>query len=98
MTNKKKHGLGKTSNPVAKFAKRFNKSAVMVDRKKEERRTGGRWNLDDDFYDSASTVVSNVIGMYEDGYTTIQIATELKLPIITVENIVSCIWDYEDFN
>ena len=44
-----------------------------------------------------STVVSNVIGMYEDGYTTIQIATELKLPIITVENIVSCIWDYEDF-
>jgi len=25
---------------------------VMVDRKKEERRTGGRWNLDDDFYDS----------------------------------------------
>lgn len=53
MTNKKKHGLGKTSNPVAKFAKRFNKSAVMVDRKKEEKRTGGRWNLDDDFYDSA---------------------------------------------
>ena len=43
-----------------------------------------------------STVVSNVIGMYEDGYTTIQIATELKLPIITVENIVSCIWDYEE--
>lgn len=59
MTNKKKYGLGptrgsgKTSNPVAKFAKRFNKSAVMVDRKKEEKRTGGRWNLDDDFYDSA---------------------------------------------
>lgn len=44
-----------------------------------------------------STVVSEVIGMYEDGYTIMQIAMELKLPIITVENIVSSIWDYEDF-
>lgn len=52
MTNKKKLGLGKT-NPVAKFQRKYNKSAVMTDRKKEEKRTGGRWNLGDDFYDSA---------------------------------------------
>jgi len=40
-------------NPVAKYARRFNKSVVMQDKKKEMKRTGGRWNLDDDFYDSA---------------------------------------------
>jgi hypothetical protein len=44
----------KVRNPVAKYAKQFNKSNVMKDRKREEKRVGARWNLDDDFYDSAN--------------------------------------------
>ena len=42
-------------------------------------------------------VVAEVTNMYEDGFTTMQIAIELKLPLATVEDIVSSIWDYEDF-
>lgn len=42
------------SNPVAKFARKYNKSAVHTDRKKQSKKTGkfgGRSDLDDDFYD-----------------------------------------------
>lgn len=41
-------------NPVAKFQRRFNKAVVMKDRKREWKKTGGRHELDDDFYDSAN--------------------------------------------
>lgn len=45
------------SNPVAKYAKKFNKAVVFTDKKKESKRTGDlgrRYNYDEDFYDSAS--------------------------------------------
>jgi len=48
MSNKKKLGLGKTSNPVAKFGKRFNKSVVMTDRKKEEKKNPKSYYGDSD--------------------------------------------------
>lgn len=47
----------KSKNPVAKFAKRFNKAVVHTDRKKEQKKTGnflGRPDIDDDFYDDAN--------------------------------------------
>mgnify|MGYP001144774078 CR=1 FL=1 len=46
----------KTNNPVAKFSRRYNKSVVMVDRKREMKKTGERGRktcVDEDFYDSA---------------------------------------------
>lgn len=47
----------KNRNPVAKFSRRFNKAVTMVDRKKEQKKTGnikGRnYCVDADFYDSA---------------------------------------------
>jgi hypothetical protein len=36
-------GIGmKTKNPVAKFARKFNKAAVMIDRKKAQKRGARR--------------------------------------------------------
>lgn len=47
----------KNRNPVAKFSRRFNKAVTMIDRKKEQKKTGnikGRnYCVDADFYDSA---------------------------------------------
>lgn len=47
----------RNQNPVAKFSRRFNKAVTMVDRKKEQKKTGvikGRNHcVDEDFYDSA---------------------------------------------
>lgn len=49
--------MAKISNPVAKYAKRYNKAVVMIDRKKELKKTGRdkgrRYCVDEDFYDSA---------------------------------------------
>ena len=44
------------NNPVAKYARKFNKSAVHVDRKKEYKKRGDKgrqYCVDEDFYDSA---------------------------------------------
>jgi len=41
-------------NFVAKYAKQFNKAAVFKDKKKEVKKTGYRYQLDDDFYDDAN--------------------------------------------
>ena len=44
------------NNPVAKHFRKYNKSVIMKDRKKESKKTGdlGRnYNYDCDFYDSA---------------------------------------------
>jgi hypothetical protein len=40
-------------NPVAKFQRKYNKAVVFKDRKREWKKTGGRCDLDADFYDSA---------------------------------------------
>lgn len=51
----------KNRNPVAKFSRRFNKASVMIDRKKQQKKTGeikGRnMCIDEDFYDSAGGFV-----------------------------------------
>jgi hypothetical protein len=43
----------KVRNPVAKFARKYNKANVFKDKKREWKKTGGRCDLDVDFYDSA---------------------------------------------
>lgn len=53
-----RHIMAKSrNNPVAKNAHKFNRSAVMVDRKKQLKKTGyekgRRYCVDEDFYDSA---------------------------------------------